>query len=85
MARLFSYWKQFFIGMKRSSLKETASRIIFQNFVVTFLVELAPGHNVVKLFMVVNYKFLHYVGVFVLDRPFQLTLMFAGKAWRLPE
>jgi hypothetical protein len=75
----------FFIGMKRSSLKETASRIIFQNFVVTFLVELAPGHNLIKLFMVVNYKFLQLVRGFVPYRPFQLSLMFAGKAWSLPE
>jgi hypothetical protein len=39
-----------------------------------------PGPNVIKLYTAVIYEFLKFAWVFVLDKPFQPSLMFVGKA-----
>ncbi len=43
-----------------------------------------PGPNVIKLFLSGIYEFGNKLECFVLDRPFQPSLMFVGKARSLP-
>jgi hypothetical protein len=41
---------------------------------------LTPGAIVIKLFTVVSYDFSQLATMFVLGKPFQLSLVFVGKA-----
>ena len=47
--------------------------------VKSFIVQ-APGVDPIKLITAVIYGFMKYAGVFLLGKPFQPSLMFAGKA-----
>ncbi len=49
----------------------------------TFM-RLKLGAKVIKLFTVVSYEFLLKARVLAPDKPFQLSLLFAGKASSLP-
>ncbi len=46
---------------------------------------LTPGNNVIKLFTPAIYGFSYHARVFVPGRPFQLSLLFAGKARTYPR
>ncbi len=46
--------------------------------------KLRPGANVIELFKGVDYELKQEARVFVLDKPFQPTLMCVGKARSLP-
>ncbi len=46
---------------------------------------MTPGANVIKLFTVVSYDFSQLATVFVLGKPFQLSLVFVGKARTYPS
>jgi len=46
---------------------------------------LTPGNNVIKLFTPAIFRFSYQARVFVPGRPFQLSLLFAGKAKTYPR